>query len=456
MQDLKYASKEKKKLAHDVIDDAIKDKAEVWHFCSRAVSLYTDVYQGYTVFSIPVGVVFRPHEAKVRNIFARDYLGKATLVATTVPDPNTAYQRRRASVHGWARNSGPSDGVSYAASNLVKPELFAAGRQHSEPPLSRRAYLESPATAEQPSTPPSKLKSQQATPQSIDRVERAQPRSQSVPRRPEPLTLEPSIFARPAPRSQSLERPQLIRALSDQLPSTSQSTTDHHSFSLSLRTKKSRPLLGLQTESLDLPASEDLRPISANSSIRRLFKQRPDSIEEEDEGMVNIMSAIDAPASAAPASAAPPRDNLRSTSHSRKPSSSFFPFARSRHASLDRSHSTGRAAQAAATAMSPAPAVTQTIRLKVHYNDDTRYIIAAVTVTFSELVISIAKKFKLHSDEGLVVKTRDEDGDLITIADQEDLEAASVVCAERAAKEASEYLRLEVSCARKACRWDVC
>lgn len=29
MQDLKYASKEKKKLAHDVIDDAIKDKAEV-------------------------------------------------------------------------------------------------------------------------------------------------------------------------------------------------------------------------------------------------------------------------------------------------------------------------------------------------------------------------------------------------------------------------------------------
>jgi hypothetical protein len=29
MQDLKYAAKEKKKLAHDVIDDAIKDKAEV-------------------------------------------------------------------------------------------------------------------------------------------------------------------------------------------------------------------------------------------------------------------------------------------------------------------------------------------------------------------------------------------------------------------------------------------
>ena len=373
---------------------------------------------------------------------------------STLSSSSAASDVYKRQIHGLARNSGPSDGVSYAASNLVKPELFAAGRQHSEPPLSRRAYLESPATTEQPSTPPPKHKSHQATPESIDRVERAQPRSQSVPRRPEPLTLEPSSFTRPAPRSQSLERPPLMRALSDQLPITSQSTTDHHNFSLSLRTKKSRPLLGLQTESLDLPASEDLRPNSANSSIRRHFKQRPDSIEEEDEGMVNIMSAIDAPVSAAPASAAPPRENLRSTSHSRKLSLSSFPFARSRHASLDRSHSTSRSAQAVPTATSPAPAVTRTIRLKVHHNDDTRYIIAQVSITFAELVISIAKKFKLHSSADLLVKTRDEDGDLITIADQEDLEAACVVCAERAAKEASEYLRLEVSVPeRRAGEW---
>ena len=411
---------------------------------------YMLTQQGYTVFSIPVGVVFRPHEAKVRNIFARDYLGKATLVATTVPDPNTAYQRRRASVHGWARNSGPSDGVSYSATNLVKPELFAAGRQHSEPPISRRAYTDSPVTPERPPVPPPKPRSQQATTERIDQIDRAQPRSQSVPRRPEPLTLEPSSYPRPAPRSQSLERPPLIRAVSDQLPSTSQNATDHHSFSLSLPTKKSRPLLGLQTESLDLPASE--RPISANSSIRRNFKQRPDSIEEEDEGMVNIMSAIDAPSSAAPISAAPPRDNLRSTSRTRKPSFSSFPFARSRHASLDRSHSASRSAQTVATATSPAPVVTRTIRLKVHYDEDTRYIIAQASITFAELITSIVKKFKLHVSVDLVVKTRDEDGDLITIADQEDLEAACVVCAERAAREASEYLRLEVSCASEVWR----
>lgn len=39
--------------------------------------------QGYTVFSIPVGVVYRPNEAKVRNLKSKDYLGKARLVAAS-------------------------------------------------------------------------------------------------------------------------------------------------------------------------------------------------------------------------------------------------------------------------------------------------------------------------------------------------------------------------------------
>lgn len=37
--------------------------------------------KGYTVFSIPVGVVYRPNQAKVKNLKAKDYLGKARLVA---------------------------------------------------------------------------------------------------------------------------------------------------------------------------------------------------------------------------------------------------------------------------------------------------------------------------------------------------------------------------------------
>lgn len=66
MSDLNYASKEKQIDDHKVIDEAIAE---------RAVD--------YTVFSIPVGVVYKPNEAKVRNVKQKDYLGKARLVAAT-------------------------------------------------------------------------------------------------------------------------------------------------------------------------------------------------------------------------------------------------------------------------------------------------------------------------------------------------------------------------------------
>lgn len=39
--------------------------------------------QGYTVFSIPVGVIYRPNQAKVKNLKSKDYLGKARLVAAS-------------------------------------------------------------------------------------------------------------------------------------------------------------------------------------------------------------------------------------------------------------------------------------------------------------------------------------------------------------------------------------
>jgi hypothetical protein len=42
-----------------------------------------NISQGYTVFSIPVGVVYRPNQAKVKNLKTKDYLGKARLVAAS-------------------------------------------------------------------------------------------------------------------------------------------------------------------------------------------------------------------------------------------------------------------------------------------------------------------------------------------------------------------------------------
>lgn len=66
MADLARARGEKQTDEHGVIDEAFVDRGN-----------------GYTVFSIPVGVLYRPSEVKVKNIKARNYLGKAKLVAAT-------------------------------------------------------------------------------------------------------------------------------------------------------------------------------------------------------------------------------------------------------------------------------------------------------------------------------------------------------------------------------------
>ncbi|EIN06660.1 hypothetical protein PUNSTDRAFT_136506 [Punctularia strigosozonata HHB-11173 SS5] len=65
MRDLEEAYRAKVTSEHDVINEAIRDRGS-----------------GYTVFSMPVGVLFRPPEKKVRNTAAKDYLGRAKLIAS--------------------------------------------------------------------------------------------------------------------------------------------------------------------------------------------------------------------------------------------------------------------------------------------------------------------------------------------------------------------------------------
>ncbi|KAF8448682.1 hypothetical protein L210DRAFT_3756579 [Boletus edulis BED1] len=64
MADMQEASRLKVTDEHSVIDEAIQARGE-----------------GYTVFSIPVGVLYRPSENKLKNSKSKDYLGKAKLVA---------------------------------------------------------------------------------------------------------------------------------------------------------------------------------------------------------------------------------------------------------------------------------------------------------------------------------------------------------------------------------------
>jgi len=166
--------------------------------------------------------------------------------------------------------------------------------------------------------------------------------------------------------------------------------------------------------------------------------------------MVDILSAME---SSSPATTKE-KEKRRSGSHMRRFS------LRSRNPSLDRSYTAARnqtqpqmqtqmltPSQSKPTlpVSTPTAAPGRTVRLKIHYEEDTRYIILSASTTFNELLTAIGKKFKLR-EEAFVLKTRDEEGDLITISDQDDLEAAYLVCVELAKgrEDEKEYGRLEI------------
>ena len=131
MGDLSYAAKEKVTADHDVIDEAIREEAE-----------------GYTVFSIPVGVVYRPNSSKVKNLKSKDYLGKARLIAAAdKTNMFTGFAGAEKSIQitpDTSKDDRPAQNVSYAASNLVRQDLVSRSRQQSEPPINRNAFPPTP------------------------------------------------------------------------------------------------------------------------------------------------------------------------------------------------------------------------------------------------------------------------------------------------------------------------
>ncbi|CAG8840001.1 32204_t:CDS:2, partial [Racocetra persica] len=80
---------------------------------------------GFTVFSIPVGVIYRPPEGKLKNVKTKDYLGKAKLVAAVDPDDaftgfTGAQQQKKAQMSTTSPlNTGKTDG---AVLDVPRPE----------------------------------------------------------------------------------------------------------------------------------------------------------------------------------------------------------------------------------------------------------------------------------------------------------------------------------------------
>ncbi|KAB8339142.1 hypothetical protein FH972_022078 [Carpinus fangiana] len=465
MQDLIFAGKEKAVPDHDVIDEAIKEKAE-----------------GYTVFSIPVGIVFRPSEAKVKNVQTRDYLGKARLVAASNPDAPA--HRRKVSHDIWARDDRPPGQLSYAASQLVKSNLSSrtlhTARQQSEPPVHRNLFPPTPPPEDFQKAMPPLPRSQTSPADPTKSLSiRSSGRSQSSTRRPPPSldlalggsaldtfrTRESSPPRRRPARAQSERPPENHRHYSgsDKGEGRTTSSSDmlqnerlHENYKPSSEhglfgsvdadfdprhLKKTYYQSPERDSDLSMTTNERMRNRSASRShaIPRVSRgaRDHDFISEDAEAEAEAEASFN---SGSDTAAAPSRSRVRSersTMRQRARSSSRRPPTNAR------SHSVTAEVLEDRERYDDEVQVKK-IRIKAHYKEDMRYVMAPSAIQFNELLDAVSKKFDLGGPHKVRVKTRDEDGDLITMGDQEDLDAVVLGAKDEAQRESSEMGKLEI------------
>jgi hypothetical protein len=409
LQDLVFAAREKAVLDHDVIDEAIKEQAE-----------------GYTVFSIPVGVIYRPNEAKVKNLKKQDYLGKARLVAAH--EQQHSDPRRQAALAAMGIDDRPGEKLSYAALNLVKPGLSSRSRQQSEPPMHRNVF---------PPTPPPELerpdvmhnqkrRSTESLSSQFSSVQASRPAA-----KPLRLELGAAAFDQKAQserqrlgtkRSES-ERPQPRRGFSESSIRSHDSLKrpDHRS-----QTYDQLPDIHVQPDpvqahsttapiSISSPPSTYSRPISQHTRTRSGgYSLHHHSIIEEPEAENEGFET--------------------SSTLSASPPLPYEIVSPSRHASRPR-HQRSQSRRA------PPPSMRK-IRIKVHAPEDTRYVMASAAPNYVELLEQVQSKFKIKSEIRLRIK--DEDGDMVTVGDQDDLDLAVMACKESAELERAEMGKMEI------------
>ncbi|KAL2834249.1 hypothetical protein BDW59DRAFT_168584 [Aspergillus cavernicola] len=363
MQDLEYASKEKVTPDHDVINDAIKERAE-----------------GYTVFSIPVGVVYRPNEAKVKNLKAKDYLGKSRVVAANrLSTPMDTTQRNLNS-------------VPFATSHLVQKNLISRSRQQSEPPMHRNLFP--------PTPPPDADKSSLSSCGSMGAATGAQPAGRSTTDLTAP---EKPRIGTTRTASEPRGPPQQLRGYATERQPYSRESTGH-------RRGASDTGFGVPNGYPDdaYGAYGEAR-VMALANGGRPFHQQGYIDEEEEYG------------------SSPCDEELA-------PDAGFeIMGARQRARSGSRGPARG---------YSRRPEVRK-FRVKVHSAEDTRYIIIGPTIEFPEFEVRIREKFGFQMQ--LKIKMQDE-GDMITMVDQEDLDLLLMASREIARREGSEMGKMEHLC----------
>lgn len=293
-----------------------------------------------------------------------------------------------------AKDDRTEDKISYAATNLVKPELQSRARQQSEPPMQRNMF---------PPTPPPESDNRGSKGEKGGQMSRAQSVRGGGPK-PQPLNLGRAAFDRrddPPPQRRPTQR-----SASERPPPTRQESMRQREPE---RRERERPRRRGSDE--DYEDYDDIYDNYGSRSSRNGYTRsrqgknsRPAYIDEEEEDDYDGSDLDDA---------------------------DFEMVSRSK---------TQRRRSPARSNTSSGRGTSGKIRVKVHAGD-TRYVFVTPNTSMREFVQSIREKFGLRQNFKVEIK---DDGDMITMADEDDLDMAIQNAKTMARKEGADVPKMEV------------
>ncbi|WWC62247.1 uncharacterized protein I303_104843 [Kwoniella dejecticola CBS 10117] len=405
LSDLNEARTQKVIKEHEVIDDAIRDQG-----------------RDYNVFSVPVGVLFKPSQKKLKNLASRDYMGKAILVAAT--DVNDAYTTFTG-ITRLQRGQTPSGAPLDAGHPLGRSASVSAIPQEGDltPIAGRMTRSNTVATA-------------------IPRTsEMGLGRSLSTSTNTRPLVKISTDLS--SNGTQPLSAPTQQRRVFDELPNPRSAVGPPRIPSPLLQTPQNR----YETKSMavteiyddyyksgqafedDIPIPPDLRPIGGakrgnTNAIENWSNKTPlgasPSVALSRKGSTNAIGNASANANIG-------QNMLNNNVNSRQPPSAFNRPSGNTGGGLTRTMSlatSSRESNYEGASEAGSFYDMSKIRVKVNYGTHKRGMSIMPSHTYKSFLQMLCTKFPEISSGAMDVKFKDEDGDILSMRDEGDFEAA--------------------------------
>ncbi|KAL9711652.1 hypothetical protein Ac2012v2_004723 [Leucoagaricus gongylophorus] len=387
LQDMQEASRDKAIDDHKVIDEAIRDRGE-----------------GYMVFSVPVGILYRPSEKKLKNTATRNFLGEPILVAAS--DANDAF-------------------TTFTGSTRLKQGINPNGAYVDQPEASVTR------TASLPTVTPGTKTTVDFSPVEIKRA--ASTVSSSV------RELAPPDRDSPSSVNRDNAKPRLTRNPTQITPSGFSSGTGTGGLVRDLSVQKPNDARTIVPHDTSPTPPEVSISKGKNTRLTEFYDNYLDSYDDS-LSVPTIPKSLAAPDDSVAAWVRGNATSAPSISISRSGSRGppVNPYALSSGSVMRRKLSrrpTQRGARMQGTYREDEEEgyvsgdyddeiyELMKIRVKIHYQDEVRGMALTPEISFEEFMDKLAMKFD-RSAKGIGLKFQDEDGGKVTLADESDFELA--------------------------------